>query len=341
MRLHRRKNSFHFYFTLFTSCIVIVALSLATLFSDLTNKAFENQYEIVRLILLLVYAFIISAILSEFVSKALIAPVKRLQRKMNGVAKGDLSVDLLGESRIDEVNDLNGSFNLMIQQLRSTEVIQSDFVANVSHEFKTPLSVIEGYATLLQDDDLPAEERKKYVDMILLSSRRVNELIANVLLLSKLDNQAIDAKRSRFSLDEQICQAVVLTEPKWAEKEIEFDVDAQPITYDGNREFMSHVWENLITNAVKFSPRGGVIKIGLKKQDGVIIFTIEDQGEGVPEDKKQYIFNKFYQADTSRKDEGNGLGLALVKKILDVEGGSIEVENLENGCLFTVKINAR
>ena len=336
----RPKHSFNFYFILFTSLTICVALALATLFSELTNLAVNAKNEMLIIIMVLGYSLIIGSVLANFVGKVLIAPVKRLQKKMNRVAMGDFTTEELGLSRIDEVNDLNHSFNLMMQQLRSTEVIQSDFVANVSHEFKTPLSVIEGYATLLQDDNLTGEERKKYAEAILSSSRRVNQLIANVLLLSRLDNQAIDANKTRFSLDEQICQSVVAQEPRWAEKNIDFDVETDSVTYLGNCGVMQHVWDNLISNAVKFSPKGGVVKIRLKNLGDQIVFTIDDEGDGIPEDKMQYVFNKFYQADTSHKGEGNGLGLALVKKILDVVGGDVFVENLpEKGCRFTVKIN--
>lgn len=338
----QKRRSFTFYFILLVVIILTVAVALATYLADITSTLFSQEIrdnKLISLLLLVGYSLVIGSILSTFIGHFLIAPIKRLQKAMNRVAEGDLEVSVMGASRFDEIDDLNHAFNVMMQQLRSTETLQSDFIANASHEFKTPLNAIEGYATLLQDETLSNEERAEYLEKIIFSSHKANELIANVLLLSRIDNQAIESKRSTFSADEQIRQAILFLEPKWMQKDISFDVELEDAKLYGNESLTFHLWSNLISNAVKFSPAGSEVKISLKNNDGFIIFEICDKGPGIKEDEVKFLFNKFYQGDSSHKAEGNGLGLALVKKITDLYGGKILVENSqEGGAVFTVKI---
>lgn len=340
-----KKYGLRFYFILFVSIAIFISTPIAELLSQVTANSLrvsDSTLSFLGYLFSVAYALIVGIIMSYLVSKIMIAPINKLQRAMNAVAEGNFSVTDMEESNVHEINDLGQAFNVMMHELRSTEIIQSDFVTNVSHEFKTPLYAIEGYATLLQDDNITPDERKEYIDRILFSLKRVNGLIANVLLLSKLDNQAIVGHKQDFSLDEQIRQAIVMSEPVWSEKNIEFDVDMASVTYNGNESMISHIWNNLIGNAVKFSAPGGLVKIRLTEDDGTIVFTIEDRGPGISENSKKRLFDKFYQGDTSHKEEGNGLGLALVKKILDIAGGSIAVANVEPcGCMFTVKLPRR
>ena len=178
-----------------------------------------------------------------------------------------------------------------------------------------------------------------YVEKILFNTRRLSELVGNILLLSKVDNQTFPSKNARYRLDEQIRKTIVLLEPNWSAKEIDFDVDLAEVEYTGNESLMLHVWSNLIGNAIKFDPYGGMIRMRLASADGQIIYTIEDNGPGIDEEAQKHIFDKFYQSDSSHKEEGNGLGLALVKRILDNCGGNIVVENLPiAGCRFTVTL---
>jgi len=215
--------------------------------------------------------------------------------------------------------------------------VQTDFVSNVSHEFKTPINAIEGYATLLQDSDLSAEESAEYVEKILYNTKRLSSLVGNILLLSKIDNQGIPDKKTVYRLDEQIRGAIVSLEPKWSERECEFDVELASIEYEGCEPLLYHVFDNLIGNAIKFGPDGGVIKVRLFRTEAEIVFTVEDEGPGIDEEHIKHIFNRFYQTDSSHKAEGNGLGLSLVKRILELTGGRIFVENLpERGAKFTV-----
>ena len=183
----------------------------------------------------------------------------------------------------------------------------------------------------MHNENITEEERKLYVEKILFNTSRMNQLVNNVLLLSKLDNHSITKQNALFLLDEQIRQSILFLEPKWLEKNIEFDIEMETIKFFGSESLMVHVWNNLISNAIKFSPINGVIKIELKALKEQIVFIIEDDGPGVSKDVIEHIFNKFYQADTSHKEEGYGLGLSLAKKIVDLSYGEIIVENKESG----------
>jgi signal transduction histidine kinase len=245
-------------------------------------------------------------------------------------------------SKIKEIGELNRSFNAMTDDLGATEVLQSDFVSNVSHEIKTPLNAIEGYATLLQDSDSTEEERRRYTEKILFNTRRLSELVGNVLIISKLESGAVDVSEKTFRLDEQIRESLMLLEPKWVEKDIEFDVDLDEIIFTGDKNLLCHVWNNLIGNAVKFSPSGGLVTLRLEDRPDRVTFSISDCGPGIGETAKKHIFDKFYQEDNSHKQEGNGLGLSLVKRILDMSEDKIQVENLPDaGCKFTVTLKKR
>ena len=328
----KKKASFYFYYVLFTTIIVLIASSISSGIGGFLYKKYEipNFYVVIGL------SFIVGLIMAVFIGKVLLSPIKNLKNNMNKVAEGDFSVKVTEDSIFDEVDDMYHYFNMMMDELRATEIIQSDFISNVSHEFKTPINAIEGYITLLSDDNISIEEKEQYVEKIMKNTERMSQLISNVLLLSKLENQTIDTKIKSFSLDEQIRQVIILLEPKWVEKNVEFDIELDEIDYLGNEGIMFHVWNNLIGNAIKFGPKNGKITIQLKKDDKVK-FIIEDEGPGIDEESIKFIFNKFYQTDTSHKSDGNGLGLSLVKKIVDLCNGSIIVENKENtGCRFTV-----
>ena len=230
-------------------------------------------------------------------------------------------------------------FNMMTKELKNTEVLQTDFVSNVSHEFKTPINAIEGYTTLLQGCDNLDETQQEYIEKILFNTNRLSTLVGNILLLSKIENQSIQTSRSKFRLDEQIRQSIVALEPAWEKKNIEFDVEMESIEYLGNESLFHHVWDNLIGNAIKFSPCGGLVVIRLEKDGKNILFVIEDNGPGLSEEAKKHLFDKFYQADSSHKQEGNGLGLALVKRILTIADGDIVAENKKDGgCRFSVHL---
>lgn len=314
---------------------LLIALGLAALLFYLTD--IDSLFLI--FLLVLIFCLIIGAIVTIFFSKWFFDPIKKLRTAMGKVADGDFSVRLQTKSSSKEVQEVYSGFNLMADELTSTEILQSDFVSNVSHEFKTPINAIEGYTTLLQGCDDLDEEHQQYVEKILFNTKRLSTLVGNILLLSKIENQEIQTHQTTFRLDEQIRQSIVALEPAWTEKEIELDVDLDDIVYTGSENLLHHVWNNLIGNAIKFNPQFGLLKLSLKKEDSTIVFTVTDSGPGLSEEAMKHLFDKFYQADTARKEEGNGLGLALVKRILTIVNGKISAENLAGGgCSFTVKL---
>lgn len=316
---------------------LLIALGLAMLLFFLTD--IDSLFII--FLIALVFCLIIGALVTAFLSKWFFDPIKKLRSAMGKVADGDFSVRLQTKSSSKEIQEVYSGFNLMAHELGSTEILQSDFVSNVSHEFKTPINAIEGYTTLLQDCDDLDEEHQQYVEKILFNTKRLSTLVGNILLLSKIENQSIQTHQTRFRLDEQIRQSVVALESAWTAKDIELDVDLESIDYVGNENLLHHVWDNLIGNAIKFNPQFGLVKLNLKKESEEIFFTVTDSGPGLSEEAMKHLFDKFYQGDTARKEEGNGLGLALVKRILTIVDGEIYAENLSGGgCVFTVKLKA-
>lgn len=289
---------------------------------------------------IIISSVIAGIVLNNFLSIRYFGPVLKLKKAMQQVAEGDFSIRLKAGNELEEIQDIYTNFNRMVQELEATEILQTDFVSNVSHEFKTPISAIEGYATLLQNSEVPVSgEQEEYIDKILFNTRRLSHLAGNILLLSKIEHQSIQTRQNWYRLDEQIRQSIVLLEPDWSKKEIEFDVDMVDVEYMGNESLISHVWDNLLSNSVKFSPIGGTIHIRMVPEGKKILFSIENEGPWISEDALKHIFDKFYQEDSSHKQEGNGLGLALVKQILNLCKGSITAENIpDGGCRFTVTL---
>ena len=317
---------------------VLLAYGLDLLF----NEVLHLEWEIPLTIELIGSCLFVGILVTSQLSKFFFDPIKKLRKAMDQVAEGDFSVRLEGKSTSKEIMEIYTGFNLMADGLSSTEILQTDFVSNVSHEFKTPINAIEGYSTLLQDGDNLNADQQGYVDKILHNTKRLSSLVGSILLLSKLENQQIPTNQSLYRLDEQIRQSIVGLEAAWEPKDIEFDVELDRVEYLGNEAMMRHVWDNLISNAVKFSPNGGSVRMTLTKKLRKIIFTIEDSGPGLSEEAKKHIFDKFYQADSSHKQEGNGLGLSLVKRVLAIENGEIQAENRPHGgCCFTVILHTK
>nr|MBE6545250.1 HAMP domain-containing histidine kinase [Oscillospiraceae bacterium] len=268
---------------------------------------------------------------SFFTSKWIFKPIDNLRGAMEKVADGNFEVRLTESSSSREIQEVYSGFNLMVNEISSTEMLRKDFTSDVSHEFKTPIAAIEGYSTLLQGSDNLDLNQQEYIEKILYNTGRLSGLVGNILLLSKLENQSIETNQQTYRLDEQIRESLLAMESEWIKKNIQFDVELDSVKYLGNEGLMRHVWDNLISNAVKFSPEGGLVKLSLIKKSGQITFVIEDEGPGIPEDAKKRIFDKFYQHDNSRKQEGHGLGLPLVKRILLISGGKIWAENADGG----------
>lgn len=318
---------------------LVISVLIAVWLSDLLDRYLPTDWGIPLLVYLMVISLFVGILVTGFLSRLFFDPIKKLRHAMAKVAEGDFTTKLTTKSSSREIREIYSGFNLMTDELRSTEVLQTDFVSNVSHEFKTPLNAIEGYSTLLQDCENLTPQQREYVDKIVFNTQRLSSLTGSMLLLSKLENQQIPTGQTWYSLDEQIRQSIVVLEPEWSKKDIEFDVEMAEVRYFGNEPLMRHVWSNLLSNAIKFSPEGGMVQIGLREKGKRITFWVKDAGPGIPEAAIAHIFSRFYQADSSHKQEGNGLGLALVDKILHLEGGSIQAQNCPGGgCQFTVQL---
>jgi len=315
-----------------TRLIFIVLHSLGVLsFLEEANPERMNRAGLLGLIMemtgfssLLGITLLLGTTITAFFSKKALNPIRKVIEAMRRVSEGDFSVrvNLKG---VYELEELSRSFNVMAHELSSIETLRRDFINTFSHEFKTPVVSVRGFAKLLKDGSLTEDERQEYLDIIITESERLAALSSNVLSLSKYENTEIVTDKVAFRLDEQIRRAVVMTEPKWSAKNINLNVEMDEIMFVGNEDLMQQVWLNLLDNAIKYSHVGGMIDIRLSASDGGILFSIQDDGIGMDEDVRARVFNKFYQGDISRNEVGNGLGLAIVKRIITLCGGTVEV----------------
>lgn len=327
------------YFSLISIVAMLVTYILSGVIVNVLDRFLNISFIIPNFVWVIGFCVILGSVITLIMGWIFFSPITRLGKAMRDVASGDFSVRLETKVSPREVKDIYRNFNLMAEELGATEMLQTDFVSNVSHEFKTPINAIEGYAMLLQGCTNESAEQQEYIEKILYNTKRLSELMGNILLLSKVDNYAIQTKKETYRLDEQIRCALLMFEQKWVEKDIEFDIELDNVSYLGNESLMLHVWTNLIDNAIKFSNYGGMVKMHLKQQQNEICFMIEDTGPGIGEKEQRHIFDKFYQGDSSHRQEGNGLGLALVKQILETCGGSIEVDSsFQNGSRFVVRL---
>lgn len=319
-----------FYFILISMVVLTLAVVVVSTLATLVNKLLDVNIEITIYGWIVVFGLLIGACMSLLIGKIFFIPILKLSAAMKSVASGNFDVRMECKSSVNEINLMMENFNIMTKELAATEMLQSDFVSNVSHEFKTPIGVIEGYATLLQDE-ITDDERREYAEKIILNTKRLSDLVGNVLLLSKVENVNIATNNEVFRLDEQIRQCIVMLSPKWEKKKIEFDAHLSETEYYGNASLIQHVWINLLDNAIKFNRECGKIYIELKEECGKIIVSVADEGLGITDADIKHIYDKFYQCDNSHKSEGNGLGLALVKRIIDGMNGQIDCRNRESG----------
>ena len=300
----------------------------------------ENVYWVVNFVTIVgfISSILLGTIITTFVGRTMLQPIHDLSMATSEVARGNFSVRVR-ENGADEYGILQRNFNKMAQELSGIETLRGDFISNVSHEFKTPLASIQGFAKLLQDPLLSPADRAEYTQIIIDETSRLSKLSSNILSLTKLENQTTIGKKKRFRIDEQIRKIILMLEPEWSKKDIDMDIDLEDIIYVGNEDLMGQIWQNIINNAIKFTPQGGVIKVNLFRGGSGIVTKIWDNGPQISADKKDKIFEKFYQGDRSRATEGNGLGLALVKRIVDLADGKISVDNpFEGGVVFTVEL---
>ena len=270
-------------------------------------------------------------------------PIKRITQAAEKIMQGDFSVRIKPQSKFgadDSFNEVIECFNKLAEELGSVETLRTDFITNVSHEMKTPLAVMQNYGTLLQTADLSDEKRIEYAKGVSDGSRRMAEMMTNILKLNRLENQQIYPKTSEFDLGEQLCECLLQFENIWEKANIEIDTDiAEDIKVKADEELLSLVWNNLFSNAFKFTEAGGTVSVSLTATAHHAIVKVKDTGCGMTAQVGAHIFEKFYQGDTSHATRGNGLGLALVKRVVDIMHGEISVESSVGiGTTFTVRI---
>ena len=268
-------------------------------------------------------------------------PVKLITQATERIMQGDFSVRVrpMHGAGMEGFNQIGMAINAMAKELSGTETLRTDFIANVSHELKTPLAVMGNYATMLQRPGITEEERCEYAKAISEATRKLAQLITNILKLNKLENQQIFPQPKEFDLGEQLCECLLVFEDAWEAKGLEIETDLEDdVRIKSDPELLSLVWNNLISNAVKFTPDGGTIGLPLKTEGGSVVVQVRDTGCGMKPEVGQHIFEKFYQGDTSHATQGNGLGLALVKRVVDILNGEIGVQSVYGeGSTFTVK----
>ena len=281
---------------------------------------------------------IISAVLVRINLKNIFRPIEQINEATKKVALGEYDIEL-ETKREDEIGELTNNFNKMTRGLKSTENLQKEFINNVSHEIKTPVSSIEGFAKFLKDKNLTDEERDEYANIIIEEAKRLENLTGKILKLSKLNNQEIITNKQEIEVAEQIRKAISLLEPKWSKKDIKINVSLEEKIFLGDEDLIFQVWVNIIDNAIKFSNEGENIDIKVYEKDSNINVEIKDHGIGMKEEELEKVYDRFYQIDRSHSKEGSGLGLAIVKRIVELSEGKIEIKSKENkGTTVIVKL---
>ena len=339
MHKQSKKLSLMFSLLIFLTLTLTLLLTGILAFLLFQTGLFIKKNQLALIIIASVISILVGTLLSKFAVRHPLAAIISLSQAAKEIAAGNFNLELQEDAPVDELRDLAHNFNIMTKELAGTEILRGDFIENVSHEFKTPLAAIEGYATLLQKPGLNVQKQEEYTKKILYNTKRLSALTSNILLLSSLEHQKIGIQKETFCLDEQLREVILLLEELWAEKEIELEIDLDSADYYGNKDLLAHVWQNILGNAIKFAPQMGRIRILLSKEKGGIKIHIVDNGIGISEEIQPRIFEKFYQGDRSRASQGNGLGLSLAKRIVDLHDGKISVSSKEGkGTTFTVDL---
>lgn len=332
-------------FTLVISVFLIMICSSVLSSIILLALSKYNIISHIRLapILFLIVGFIASTIIGTMltfpVGNYLLKPLHELIEATREVSKGNFTVRVKELNENYEVGELIKSFNTMTKELSSIELFRKDFINNFSHEFRTPIVSIRGFAKQLKKASLTDAQRQEYTDIIIRESERLSNMSSNILLLSKLENQEIVTDKRVFPLDEQIRNSILLLQMLWEKKDIDFNIELEPVEYYSNEEMLSHIWLNLLGNAIKFSHNKGEITVKCHAMNDYIEVEISDKGIGMNDNTSPRIFEKFYQGDLAHASEGTGLGLSLVKRIVNLCGGTIDVKSLlGKGTNITVKL---
>lgn len=292
------------------------------------------EFKKVPLVAFCIASITVGTVIAAVFSKRPLRPLREIMNATDKIAAGDYSVriNLRGP---EEFRRLSSKFNHMAEELGSVELLRDDFVNNFSHEFKTPIVSIRGFAKALKWEDLSEREREEYLDIIIDESNRLSELATNVLYLSKIEKQSILTDKRKFNVSEQVRLVIALLDKKFTEKDLQIVFDCQEYFITGNEEMLKQVWINLLDNAIKFSPVNGVITVSISQNEECTGISVSNEGTGIKPEVQTHIFDKFYQGDSSHSTKGNGLGLSIVKKIVDLHGGKITVVS-DTDTTFTV-----
>lgn len=337
--LNKISLTLYFSFCIFIVFLITIAISgilisLSISFGWLNEEIAQNP--ITMMIITLVSCIIIGTVITTVASGKMLKSVRLFIEATNKLASGDFSARL-NITHPPEYRILSENFNHMAEELAGIEVLRTDFINNFSHEFKTPIVSIKGFAEILKDDDLKKEERDEYLDIVIEESTRLASLATNVLMLSKVETQSILTNKQRFNLGEQVRQCVLMLESKLEKKNVFLNADIYDEDVIGNKEMLNQVWLNLLDNAIKFTPSLGMIDLIFQKMEDSIVIVVRDTGCGISQEALPRIFDKFYQQDTSHATAGNGLGLSIVYKIIDLHKGTIQCDSqVSKGTTFTI-----
>ena len=295
-------------------------------------------YTMINSVLSISSTLLFMSIIITVLSKKILMPIRNLNYATGEVSKGNFKIQLPIPNDF-EMGSLTAKFNSMVRELNSIETLRNDFINNVSHEIKTPISTIQGFSNLLKDDTLSKEDKNEYLDIIISETSRISNLTSNILKLTKLETQGIITDKTSFYLDEQLRHSILILQRDLSEKNIDLDIDLDKVQIYSNEELLQQVWLNLLSNAIKFTKENGKISIQLMDTEDTATVKITDNGIGMKPESLNHIFDKFYQEDRSHSSNGNGLGLPLVKRIVDLCSGTIRVKSLlGEGSSFTVEL---
>lgn len=341
--MNNKLRSPNFALVVLVFIIMVCSGALASIILVVADKyniiAHIGSTPILLLIVGLIVSTIIGTILTFPVGYYLLKPINELIKITGEVTRGNFDVKVKELKRSYQIGDLIKSFNIMTNELGSIEMFRKDFINNFSHELRTPIVSIRGFARQLKNPSLSNEKRQEYIDIIIKESERLTNMSSNILLLTKLENQEIVSDKKLFYLDEQLRSCILIIQMEWEKKNLNLNINLEPIEYYHNEEMLSHIWLNLLGNAIKFSKDRGDIRVKCQDEDSHIKVEIGDNGIGMSQETLHHLFEKFYQGDLAHDSEGNGLGLSLVKRIVDLCHGTIDVSSsLGEGTSIVVRL---
>ena len=325
--------------TLQTFFVVLIVMVIATAIALMYRVAITDMH-MIGVLSMLVPIVVLVTLVNFLFTRFIYRYLDKISDAMQKVADGDYTVRLDAE-KDQPFRELYRNFNTMAEELGGVEMLKNDFINGYAHELRMPITSINGFAEMLLNDDgtLSREEKRSYLEIIASESRRLADLAGNSLLMSRLDTQKIIPDKKPFSLDEQLRRCSILLSGQWTEKELDMTMDLDEAVYVGDYDLMQHLWINLLTNAVKYTPKGGSITVTLKNEEKFIAVSVADTGKGISPEDRERIFDKYYQTDKSHSKRGLGLGLAICKRIVQLCNGTLEVESeVGVGSTFTVRL---